>query len=73
MHQNLESSRGSLEINKIGLSNYLRQLSPGGAKKNNFAALQRLSPDEKELNKVGRMSGSFILRSMQQEEALHHI
>ncbi|CAA6667562.1 unnamed protein product [Spirodela intermedia] len=36
-------------------------------------ALWRLSPDGEELDGVGRVSRSFILRSAQQEEALHRI
>ncbi|CAA6674271.1 unnamed protein product [Spirodela intermedia] len=50
---------------------------PAEWKNGDFAALRRLSPDREELDgggaHVGRMSGSFILRSAQQEEALHRI
>ncbi|CAA6666965.1 unnamed protein product [Spirodela intermedia] len=68
MHRNLERSRGS------GSSNHLRRLSPGGAEKNgDFAALRRLSPEGEELDGGGRVLASFILRSAQQEEALHRI
>ncbi|CAA6673244.1 unnamed protein product [Spirodela intermedia] len=50
-----------------------RRLSPGGAENGDFAALRRLSPNGEELDGGGRMLGSFILRSAQQEEALHRI
>ncbi|CAA6667512.1 unnamed protein product [Spirodela intermedia] len=42
-------------------------------KNGDFAALRRLSPDGEELDGGGRVLGSFILRSAQQEEALHRI
>ncbi|CAA6674100.1 unnamed protein product [Spirodela intermedia] len=46
----------------------------GGKRKiGDFAALRRLSLDGEELDGVGRMLRSFILRSAQQEEALHRI
>ncbi|CAA6674701.1 unnamed protein product [Spirodela intermedia] len=38
-----------------------------------FATLRRLSPHEEELDGGRCMLWSFILRSAQQEEALHHI
>ncbi|CAA7388869.1 unnamed protein product [Spirodela intermedia] len=58
----------------IGSSNRLRRLSPGGAENGDFAALRRLSPDGEELDGGGaRVRESFILRSAQQEEALHRI
>ncbi|CAA7393062.1 unnamed protein product [Spirodela intermedia] len=46
---------------------------PAERKNGDFAALRRLSPDGEELDGGGRVSGSFILRSAQQEEALHRI
>ncbi|CAA6672943.1 unnamed protein product [Spirodela intermedia] len=43
-------------------------------KNGNFAALRRLSPDGEELDGGGaHVRESFILRSVQQEEALHRI
>ncbi|CAA6663337.1 unnamed protein product [Spirodela intermedia] len=42
-------------------------------KNGDFVALRRLSPDEEELDGGGARVKSFILRSMQQEEALHRI
>ncbi|CAA6674052.1 unnamed protein product [Spirodela intermedia] len=42
-------------------------------KNSDFAALWRLSPDREELDGGGRMLGSFMFRSTQQEEALHRI
>ncbi|CAA6674749.1 unnamed protein product [Spirodela intermedia] len=65
--------RGSPWIRTIGLSNHLRRLSLGGAENGDFAALRQLSPDGEELDGGGRVLGSFILRSAQQEEALHRI
>ncbi|CAA7403951.1 unnamed protein product [Spirodela intermedia] len=38
-----------------------------------FAALRRLSPDKEELDGGGVHVRDFILRSAQQEEALHRI
>ncbi|CAA6673887.1 unnamed protein product [Spirodela intermedia] len=38
-----------------------------------LAALRRLSPDGEGWMEVRRVLGSFILRSAQQEEALHRI
>ncbi|CAA6675437.1 unnamed protein product [Spirodela intermedia] len=46
---------------------------PAEWKNGDFVALRQLSPDGEELDRVGRMSGSFILRFAQQEEALHRI
>ncbi|CAA6674229.1 unnamed protein product [Spirodela intermedia] len=46
---------------------------PAERKNGDFATLQRLSPDREKLDGGGRVSGSFILRSAQQEEALHRI
>ncbi|CAA7401819.1 unnamed protein product [Spirodela intermedia] len=47
---------------------------PAERKNGDFAALWRLSPDGEELDRGGaRVLGSFILRSAQQEEALHRI
>ncbi|CAA6663547.1 unnamed protein product [Spirodela intermedia] len=46
---------------------------PTERKNDDFAALRRLSPDGEELDGGGRVSGSFILKSAQQEEALHCI
>ncbi|CAA7392285.1 unnamed protein product [Spirodela intermedia] len=42
-------------------------------KNGNFAALRRLSPDREELNGGRARVRDFILRSAQQEEALHRI
>ncbi|CAA7409012.1 unnamed protein product [Spirodela intermedia] len=43
-------------------------------KNGDFAALRRLSPDREALDGGGaRVKESFILRSAQQEEALHRI
>ncbi|CAA7394455.1 unnamed protein product [Spirodela intermedia] len=61
-----------------------RRIVSGGChlaqrKNGDFAALRRLSPDGEELDgggahmEVGRVSRSFILKSAQQDEALHHI
>ncbi|CAA6674573.1 unnamed protein product [Spirodela intermedia] len=44
-----------------------------GKKNGDFAALWRLSLDEEELDGGGARVRSFILRSAQQEEALHRI
>ncbi|CAA6674597.1 unnamed protein product [Spirodela intermedia] len=49
-----------------------RRIVSGGChlaerKNGDFVALRRLSPDGEELDGGGRMSGSFILRSAQQE------
>ncbi|CAA6674223.1 unnamed protein product [Spirodela intermedia] len=41
------------------------------SRKRRLSALRRLSPDR--LDGGGRVSGSFILRSAQQEEAFHRI
>ncbi|CAA6658359.1 unnamed protein product [Spirodela intermedia] len=54
------------------------ELSPAAVtqrsgKNGDFAALRRLSPDERSWMEVGRVLGSFILKSAQQEEALHRI
>ncbi|CAB1184485.1 unnamed protein product [Spirodela intermedia] len=47
---------------------------PAERKNGDFAALRRLSPDGEELDGGGaRVRESFILRSAQQEEALHRI
>ncbi|CAA7389307.1 unnamed protein product [Spirodela intermedia] len=47
---------------------------PAKQKNDDFAALRRLSPDREELDGGGaRVRESFILRSAQQEEALHRI
>ncbi|CAA6675351.1 unnamed protein product [Spirodela intermedia] len=51
----------------------LKWLSPDGVENDDFAVLRQLSPDGEELDGGGCMSGSFILRSTQQDEALHHI
>ncbi|CAA6662453.1 unnamed protein product [Spirodela intermedia] len=42
-------------------------------KTTDFAALRRLSPDGEELDGGGAHVRDFILRSAQQEEALHRI
>ncbi|CAA6674642.1 unnamed protein product [Spirodela intermedia] len=42
-------------------------------KNDDFAALRRLSPDGEELDGGGARVRDFILRSAQQEEALHRI
>ncbi|CAA7401994.1 unnamed protein product [Spirodela intermedia] len=46
-------------------------------KNNNFVTIRRLSPNREELDgggaHVGHVSRSFILKSTQQEEALHRI
>ncbi|CAA7392250.1 unnamed protein product [Spirodela intermedia] len=42
-------------------------------KNGDFAALRRLSPNEEELDGGGACVRDFILRSAQQEEALHRI
>ncbi|CAA6674198.1 unnamed protein product [Spirodela intermedia] len=55
------------------LVNRLRQLSPDRAEKRRLCGSRRLSPDGEELDGVGHVSRSFILRSAQQEEALHRI
>ncbi|CAA6660751.1 unnamed protein product [Spirodela intermedia] len=41
--------------------------------KSDFAALRRLSPDGEELDGGGAHVRDFILRSAQEEEALHRI
>ncbi|CAA6665266.1 unnamed protein product [Spirodela intermedia] len=51
----------------------LRRLSPGGAEKRRLCGSPRLSPDGEELDGGGARVRSFILRSAQQEEALHRI
>ncbi|CAA6657110.1 unnamed protein product [Spirodela intermedia] len=49
-------------------------VTPAERKNNDFAALRRLSPDGVELDGGGaHVRESFILRSAQQEEALHRI
>ncbi|CAA7397920.1 unnamed protein product [Spirodela intermedia] len=67
-------SRSSREINEMGRRVVSGGCLPAERKNGDFAALRRLSPDKEELDGGGgRMSGSFILRSAQQEEALHPI
>ncbi|CAA7409593.1 unnamed protein product [Spirodela intermedia] len=46
---------------------------PAERKNGDFAALRRLSPDGEELDGGGARVRDFILRSVQQEEALHRI
>ncbi|CAA6664160.1 unnamed protein product [Spirodela intermedia] len=46
---------------------------PAERKNDDFVALRWLSPDREELDGGGAHVRSFILRSAQQEEALHHI
>ncbi|CAA6674807.1 unnamed protein product [Spirodela intermedia] len=46
---------------------------PAEWKNGNFVALRRLSLDEEELDGGGVRVRSFIFKSAQQEEALHHI
>ncbi|CAA6654328.1 unnamed protein product [Spirodela intermedia] len=46
---------------------------PAERKNGDFAALRRLSPDGEELNGGGACVRDFILKSAQQEEALHRI
>ncbi|CAB1184495.1 unnamed protein product [Spirodela intermedia] len=46
---------------------------PAERKNGDFAALRRLSPDGEELDGGGARVRDFILRSAQQEEALHRI
>ncbi|CAA7405817.1 unnamed protein product [Spirodela intermedia] len=61
------------EINEVGRRIVSGGCHPAERKNGDFAALRRLSPDGEELDGGGARVGSFILRSAQQEEALHRI
>ncbi|CAA6675661.1 unnamed protein product [Spirodela intermedia] len=76
--KNYESNDGIIETNYSRSMKWVVESSPAAVtrrsgKNGDFAALRRLSPDGEELDGGGRVLGSFILRSAQQEEALHRI
>ncbi|CAA7388784.1 unnamed protein product [Spirodela intermedia] len=61
-------------INEMGRRTIFGGCHPVEQKNGDFAALWRLSPDGDELDGGGaRVRESFILKSAQQEEALHRI